>query len=131
MTKSSSLYDTITATIIRAVEANPESPTMPWHRTSGSPLTMPLNAATKNSYRGINTLWILAEERGYQQPIWATYRQWASLGYQVRKGEKAAPVVFFKEFDVTPTSDDPEDDGKRRVARSSAVFNCAQVDGAP
>ena len=52
-----------------------------------------------------------------------------SVGAQVRQGEKAAHVVFYREFDVEKTADD--DDGKRRVLRTSSVFNAAQVDGAP
>lgn len=133
MTAKSSIYETITAKIIAAVEANPGAPKMPWHRNAGSPLYMPTNAATKNAYRGVNVvaLWVTAEERGYTLPIFATYRQWAALGCQVRKGEKAAPVIFYKEIEVDADPDDASDDGKRRMARASFVFNCAQVDGAP
>jgi antirestriction protein ArdC len=51
------------------------------------------------------------------------------LDAQVRKGEKAALVIFYKRYDTDPDPDDPADDGKRRVARASWVFNCAQVEG--
>ncbi len=131
MTSKLSLYDTVTQSIISAIEVNPGKPAMPWHRDAGAPLFMPANALTKNSYQGINTLvlWISAEQQGYRQPVWATYRQWAELGCQVRKGQKSTPVVFYKSYDVTPKTENPEDDGKRRVARASAVFNSAQVDG--
>ena len=61
------------------------------------------------------------------RPVWATYKQWAQLNAQVRKGEKSSLVVFYKEFDVGPT--DETDDGKRRVARASWVFNADQIDG--
>jgi antirestriction protein ArdC len=47
----------------------------------------------------------------------------------VRKGEKASLIIFYKQYDTDPDPDDPEDDGKRRVARASWVFNCAQVEG--
>ena len=53
----------------------------------------------------------------------------AELGCQVRNSEKSTPVVFYKSYDVTPETENFEDDGKRRVARASAVFNCVQVDG--
>lgn len=70
-----------------------------------------------------------AEIRSYQLPIWATYKQWAELGCQVRKGEKSSPVIFYKEFEVDADPDDANDDGKRRMARASNVFNAGQVDG--
>lgn len=51
------------------------------------------------------------------------------LGCQVRKGEKSSLVIFYKEYEAEPDREKPDDDGKRRVARASYVFNCAQVDG--
>jgi antirestriction protein ArdC len=38
-------------------------------------------------------------------------------------------VIFYKEFDAEPDPDIADDDGKRRVARASRVFNAAQVEG--
>jgi antirestriction protein ArdC len=131
MTDKTSVYDAITSKIIAAVEAGPGTPKMPWHRNPGQPLYIPANAHTKNAYRGINilSLWITAEALGYTRPIWATYRQWGHVGAQVRKGEKAALVIFYKEFQVEADQDAPDDDGKRRMARASWVFNADQVDG--
>jgi antirestriction protein ArdC len=131
MTEKTSVYDTITTAILAAAEDNPGTPKLPWHTNAGQPLHMPSNAVTKNTYRGINivSLWVTAEVRGYGQPIYATYRQWAQLGAQVRKGEKSTAVIFYKEFDTEPDANTPDDDGKRRMARSSSVFNCQQVDG--
>ena len=98
MTDKASVYDTITNKIIASIEADPGKWQMPWHRSSSGPLHMPKNALTGNHYRGINTvaLWVSAEASGYSRPLWGTYRQWAELGAQVRKGEKASPVIFFK-----------------------------------
>ena len=38
-------------------------------------------------------------------------------------------MVFYKEFTGEPNPDDEHDDGTRRVARASYVFNAAQIDG--
>lgn len=129
MTKKQSIYDRVTATILKQIEASPGDPVMPWHRPAGSALHIPKNATTDSAYRGINILmlWIAADMKQYPTGLWASYKQWASIGAQVRGGEKAAQVVFYKEFDVEPTEKD--DDGKRRVIRTSSVFNAAQVDG--
>jgi antirestriction protein ArdC len=133
MTEKPSVYETITSKIVASIEADPGTWQMPWHRNSHGPLHMPKNAHTGNHYRGINTvaLWVSAAASGYARPLWGTYRQWNELGAQVRKGEKASPVIFYKEFEVEPSPDDAADDGKRRVARASAVFNVDQVDDGP
>jgi antirestriction protein ArdC len=123
------IHAEITNKLIAAIEANPGEPVMPWRR-SGNALWLPVNARTGNRYKGVNiiSLWVAAETAGYAHPVWATYRQWQQLDAQVRKGEKASLVVYYKQYDTDPDPDDPGDDGKRRVARASWVFNCAQVE---
>jgi antirestriction protein ArdC len=124
------IHAEITGKLIAAIEADPGKPCMPWRR-SGKPLFMPENALTGNAYNGINivSLWVSAETAGYTAPVWATYRQWSELGCQVRKGEKSSLVVFYKEYESEPDPDNADDNGKRRVARASYVFNASQVDG--
>jgi hypothetical protein len=55
-------------------------------------------------HRGVNilTLWATADEKGYTSGAWGTYRR------AVRKGEKAAYIVFYKE--ITVASDEPDSD---------------------
>ena len=129
-TERRDIHAEITAKLIASIEADPGRPSMPWRR-SAAPLFMPENALTKKPYRGINivSLWVSAEAQGYTAPIWATYRQWAEMDAQVRKGEKATLVIFYKEYETEPDADNADDDGKRRVARASYVFNASQVDG--
>jgi antirestriction protein ArdC len=129
MKEKQSVYDRVTAAILQQIDASPGDPVMPWHRPAGSTLHIPRNATTDNAYRGINILmlWIAADMKQYPTGLWASYKQWAGIGAQVRQGEKAAQVVFYRQFDVEPAAED--DDGKRRVLRTSFVFNAAQVDG--
>jgi antirestriction protein ArdC len=124
------IHAEITNKLIKAIEANPGEPVMPW-RKSGNPLWLPVNALTGNRYNGINiiSLWVAADAASYTHPVWATYRQWQQLDAQVRQGERASLVVFYKQYDTDPDPENPDDDGKRRVARASWVFNGAQVDG--
>lgn len=124
------LHAEITNRLVAAIEADPGQPSLPWRRQGGA-LHIPANALTGNTYRGINivSLWVAAASRGYATPIWATYQQWAEKGAQVRRGEKSSLVVFYKEYETTPDPDDADDDGTRRVARASHVFNADQVDG--
>lgn len=124
------VYADITAKIIATIETNPAKPEMPWHRPT-APLVLPLNIQTGNAYQGINivSLWCASECAGYQSNVWGTYRQWQANDAQVKKGEKSSLVVFYKEYDIQPDPADETDDGKRRVAKASFVFNAAQVEG--
>ncbi|WP_291308146.1 MULTISPECIES: ArdC family protein [unclassified Devosia] len=94
------LHAEITNQLIAAIEADPGKPSLPWRRGAGA-LHLPVNAVTGKSYSGINVLnlWVMAEVRHYATPQWATYKQWAERGVQVRKGEKASLVIFYKEFE--------------------------------
>jgi antirestriction protein ArdC len=120
----------ITDSIVAAIEAGAGNATLPWHRTGASSI-LPKNVATGNAYNGINVLalWATAQERAYTHSLWGTYKQFQSLDAQVRKGEKAALVIFYKQYDVEPDPQQEHDDGRRRVAKASWVFNVAQVDG--
>ena len=124
------IHAEITAKLIASIEQGAGKLQMPWRRSSGH-LFMPVNARTEKPYNGINivSLWVAAEVQGFAAPLWATYRQWQEIGAQVRKGEASSLVVFYKEYESDPDPQNESDDGKRRVARASFVFNAAQVDG--
>jgi antirestriction protein ArdC len=128
--KRRDIHAEITAKLIASIEQGAGKLQMPWRRSSGH-LFMPINARTEKPYNGINivSLWVAAEVQGFAAPLWATYRQWQEIGAQVRKGEVSSLVVFYKEYEADPDPQNESDDGKRRVARASFVFNAAQVDG--
>ena len=122
------LHARLAATIIAQLEtADPASWSPPWHGAD----PMPRNARTGRRYRGINVLalWCAAQANNYVDARWATYRQWAALGAQVRKAERGTLVLFYKEL-PRGTDADPTD-GVPFVARVAHVFNAAQVDAAP
>jgi antirestriction protein ArdC len=121
-----SIYETITREIVKAIEANPGDFRLPWHRPSQN--FRPTNAATKRQYNGINivALWAAAQNRGYDSGLWATYKQWSAIGAQVRGGEKASVVVFYREIESRDQTAD--DEATRCVARASFVFAAEQVE---
>ena len=53
------------------------------------------NPVTKNYYTGGNVfiLWVAAEENGFSDPRWSTYKGWESTDTPVPKGEKASAYV--------------------------------------
>ena len=134
-TEKLDIYQKVTNQIIAAIEAGATSCRMPWHVTAEqSP--MPVNAASKRLYRGINVLvlWASAAAKGYPSNVWATYRQWQELGAQVREGEKSTLVVLWKFPERQPLESEPDEDDNRKkgrgvLARGYSVFNAAQVDG--
>ncbi len=114
---------------------------------------MPRNGKTGAPYHGANVLllWDAAIEQGYASNVWLTYKQAASLGAQVRKGQRAVLCAHFDRM-ATPARDgavegEPEggerggrvdpgesDTGTRAGAlwcRPFWLFNVAQIDGLP
>src|SRR3954466_13658562 len=129
------VYATVTSQIINAIESGVGTWRMPWH-TSGRFASSPINVTSRKAYRGINTLclWAAAESKGYDSGEWGTYKQWQERGAQVRKGEKATTVVFWKFANSADDTDDADGEtptsGSRLVfTRGYSVFNAAQVDG--
>ena len=127
------IYETITSKLLAAIEASPGDPIMPWQRGGTQPV-LPTNAVTGQAYRGVNilSLWVAALERGYDSGEWATVRQWNEKGAHVRKGEKASPIVFYKEITVEAegeVGDGEAETERRRFARGYWVFAAEQVDG--
>jgi len=125
------IHADITNSIVAAIEAGPGGFALPWHR-SGCTFARPRNAATEQPYNGVNivALWASATSLGFTSPLWATYRQWQSIGAQVRRGEQASPVVFYKrsETEVQDSTGAPATE-TRLFARASRVFNADQVEG--
>ena len=124
------IYETITNKIVAAIETDPGDPVMPWQRGGARPV-LPVNAVTGSAYRGVNilSLWVTALERGYDSGEWATLRQWNENGATVRKGEKAAPIVFYRTFEAEPEGPATDEPERRFMARGYWVFAAEQVTG--
>jgi antirestriction protein ArdC len=133
-TEKRDVYACVTSQIIQAIELGVGTWRMPWH-TSGRFAFSPINVVNKKPYRGINTmcLWAAAQAKGYTSGEWGTYQQWRDRGAQVRKGEKATLVVFWKFADDSKESqsdsDTPGSGSRLLFTKGYSVFNAAQVDG--
>ena len=64
---------------------------------------------------------------GYESPHWLTFRQAIQLGGSVKKGEKACPVVFWKQMQITDKQSGELE--KIPLLRLYSVFNVAQCEG--
>ena len=114
---------------------------------------MPRNGKTGQPYHGANVLllWDAAIEHGYASNVWLTYRQAASLGAQVRRGERAVLCAHFerkapkasnargREERLDRTDRIEEEGGGDEEGRGAGalvclpfwLFNIAQIDGLP
>lgn len=126
------VHQEITNRIISALESVGEY-RLPWISDRGDVLQRPVNIASKKPYNGVNivSLWLSSLAANHPSNLWGTYRQWQASGGQVRKGEKASLVVFYKTVHLVET--DPvtgkPDFEERMFARASWVFNAAQIEG--
>jgi antirestriction protein ArdC len=92
--------------------------------------SMPINASTNNRYSGINWLMLNyeTEKKEYSKPIFSSYKQWASLKGQVKKGSKGTKIIFYKPL-TQPSKIDPTKLVQAGcILNSSTVFNIDQVD---
>ena len=123
-----------------------EAGVAPWQKpwTPGE-RRLPKNIQTDKPYRGGNSVYLSVTQtaKGYSDHRWATYKQIKDMGGQVRKGEKATHVLFYKFDDekaqpqpgapATPASaaegQAEKDQTRPPMVRCYAVFNVEQADG--
>jgi antirestriction protein ArdC len=126
------VHQEITNRIVDAIETAGEF-RLPWIKNRAGSMKRPVNIASKKPYNGVNivSLWVSALAAEYPSNVWGTYKQWKESGAQVRKGEKASLVVFYKTVDIEQVNDQTgqTEHGERMFARASWVFNAAQVEG--
>lgn len=106
----------------------------------------PVNAVTGKQYRGVNALYLsyYADELGYTDPRWCTYKQAQDNGWQVRRGEESCKVEYWAYYDLEQKKllfwsevkellkADPEYQKNLQLrSRIYSVFNAEQIDGIP
>jgi antirestriction protein ArdC len=119
--KRGSVYEQITERIIAMLEKG----SIPWQKNWKTQSSWPCNLVSKRPYQGINVF--LLHAMSYESPFWLTYRQAQELGGNVRKGEKACPVIFCKRFEVV--NEKTEEVERVPMLRFYYVFNTSQCEG--
>ncbi len=130
-TPTPNVYERVTSAIVNAIEQGAGTYRMPWVIRQDRGFS-PVSIGSAKPYRGVNVLvlWSQAQSKGYGSSLWGTYRQWAELGAQVRKGERASPVVYWGTLGQDTTDDDAHASNRPRLfAKGYTVFNADQVDG--
>ena len=115
-------------------------------KVQGEVEVRPFSAASNKPYYGTNglVLQMRANEEGYADPRWLTFKQASDRGYQVRDGETGVALEIWSRF-----RDEPQVNGDGEYIRDDAgnirprvelsrpqvsyitVFNGEQIDGIP
>jgi antirestriction protein ArdC len=105
------LYASVTARIVAALERGAPPWVRPWSQDVD---TMPMNAASRRPYTGVNALLLALEatSQGYPLNRWLTYRQASELGGQVRRGERGTTVVLWRLRKLSATANAYRDEGE-------------------
>jgi antirestriction protein ArdC len=123
------LHKEITDRIVARLKAGVVPWRQPWSSKGFG--VMPRNALTQRAYSGANVilLWSRAQESGFSDPRWLTFKQALELGGNVRKGEKGETVIY-----VSKLIRQDEKTGEKRAIpflKAYTVFNVSQCDNLP
>jgi len=126
------IYETVTATIVSALEQAASPTEWPWVKAAGN--GVPVNARTRKPYNGINRLLLGIAGMGGASRYWATFNQWKDLGAKVKKGTKGTLITFWGDVylhEETGERVDPDHPKAKKVlyAKASHVFNANDVEG--
>ncbi|EPY4491464.1 ArdC family protein [Klebsiella variicola] len=121
------VYQTVTNSIIEALERGVKPWVCPWKR-NGAASGIPSNFSTGKAYTGMNImlLWCSAAKHGFQDPRWLTYHQATEQGAQVRKGETGTTGIFYKTLEKENDAGELE---RIPMLKTFTVFNIEQTDG--
>ena len=142
--RSEAYYRRVADQLIEQIEEGTARWTQAWQPGEKA---MPRNVATGKAYRGGNSVWLasVADQRGYDDERWGTYKQVKGLGGQVRRGEKGSAILFWQ-FETRKLARDrngrPVLDGEGQPVYETValdrprsypytVFNAEQCNGLP
>ena len=84
--------------VIELMQGQINNPKKRWDAPFNNLKNRPINAVTKNRYRGINAMLTVFDTyfSKYEHCLYATKKQWAGLGNTPKTGEKPLPIIFYK-----------------------------------
>ena len=128
-------YADVTAQVIAALEAGTPPWRRPWDRDKAGGPAMPCNATTGARYRGINVVTLAMSPLAFcsGDPRWATYKQAADPGWQVKKGERGTTAYFFKRLEVQDKDAGAGEEATKRIPllRAFTLFHASQIETIP
>ena len=122
------LHQEVTDKIVAAIESGG----LPWRSDKlwKSAPTVPYNAASGRTYRGMNHLYLLGESidrapetGGVIDPRFCSFKQAKDKGWNIKKGAKSVPVFFFKKVQIRQGNMPQDEAGKALAMIDSAKAN--------
>lgn len=122
---SNSVYQEVTESIIKQLEGG----ALPWVKPWKADSTADKNILSQKAYQGVNRLILGLSSmcQGFEVPVWGSFKQWQSLGANVKKGEKGTKIVFY-----SPVTKENKETGETEAyacLKTYYVFNASQVEG--
>jgi len=129
------VYNRVTDKIIAELEKGEHPWLKPWNAEhAAGKITRPLRH-NGLPYSGINILmlWADAMEKGYNAPLWMTFKQAQELGGHVKKGEHGSLVVYANTLIKTEPNEATGEDEEHKIPfmKGYTVFNVEQIDDLP
>lgn len=129
------VYTRVTDRIVAELEKGERPWLKPWNAEhAAGKISRPLRH-NGLPYSGINVLmlWAEAMEKGYNAPLWMTFKQAHELGGHVRKGEHGSLVVYANAMVKTEPNAETGEDEEHKIPfmKGYTVFNVEQIDGLP
>jgi antirestriction protein ArdC len=121
----STVYQEVTDSIIKQLENG----ATPWIKPWATDSTADKNFLSQKPYQGVNRLilGLSVMVQGFECPVWASFKQWQSIGANVRKGERGTKIVFYSP--VTKENKSTGDVESYNLLKAYYVFNASQVEG--
>jgi len=122
---SNTVYAEVTQSIIEQLEKGATPWLKPWRTDS----TADKNFLSQKPYQGVNRLilGLSSMVNSFDCPVWASFKQWQTVGATVRKGEKGTKIVFYSP--VTKENKATGDVESYNLLKAYYVFNASQVEG--
>jgi len=117
--------------VIKLMQGQVNNPKKRWDAPFNNLNSRPTNAKTKLYFKGVNAMLTTFDTyfNKYKYCLYATKKQWASLGNAPKTGAKPIPIVFYKPFfkDSKIVKDKKVISGA--ILLYSKSFNFAQTEG--
>ena len=117
--------------VIELMQGQINNPKKRWDAPFNNLKNRPINAATKNRYRGINAMLTVFDTyfSKYEHCLYATKKQWAGLGNTPKTGEKPLPIIFYKPLFEKSKVDPKKEVQSGCVMLYSKGYNFDQTEG--
>jgi antirestriction protein ArdC len=125
------VHKPLAAQVIELMQSQINNPKKKWTKPFDDKFNRPQNAKTKLYFKGVNAMLTTFDTyfKKYKYCLYATKKQWASLGNVPKPGAQPLPIVFYK-----PMFEDSKIVKDKKVLSGAILlysksFNLAQTEG--